>query len=475
MLGRFDAARDDALASRIGVASDWRAYFTAAKAAYSLGDYRASRDFVDRALEQNPNGPGLQREHERCMARLREEEHGQYDFSALLASLSPENVHMDVANFLGNTVVRSSPHHGNGLFAARDLKVGDIVFVEKAAVMPNQYIPDRASAALYANMVLQLYNNPSLASSVLALYGGDIERTRAEGQVIDGVPVVNIYLVENIRQMNCFSCPVSTFEETKPASRTGDRQAKGLWRHGSYLNHSCVPNTMRAFVGDVFISRACREIRAGDELFQQYVPVRADWDARQERYSGWGFECACMLCAAEKASPRERREKRLALLYQIEKLGHKKPAAGGGLVSEAAIRTVNRLAQQLDELHEAEVYGDTLPRLALVFPHLWLLRAHRGRKNHAKVVAYALRVLRDFGFPAKTSADGAPVGIMEALRRPGDASLMTIHVVSALKFAGEAYQAMGQQRQADEFLQAARFGYLLMTGFENDLSAIDED
>jgi len=375
-MGRYDYAKDDALASLTGAPTDWRAYFNAAKAAYGLYHYKESGRFFELALEKNPNAPGLRKEYERCLARLHEEAECDYDFPAMLASLSPQHVHLDHANFFGKTVVRQSPHHGQGLFAAQDIPSGDIVVVEKATIMPNQYIPARASASLFANMVRQLYDNPSLATIVLDLFGGDEHpRTGAEGTIVDGVPVVDVFLIEGIRLKNCFSCPVSTLEETKPDSRTNDVQAKGLWRYASYLNHSCVPNTQRSFVGDIFILRACRDIAAGEELYQQYVPVRSSLDARQERYAPWGFQCACPLCAGEALSPRPRRDKRLDLLYEMEKFGHKK-ASRNSIVPDAAIRTMERMVRQLEDMHEPEVY-DGLPRLMLVFSLMWLIRAYR--------------------------------------------------------------------------------------------------
>ena len=65
----------------------------------------------------------------------------------------------------------------------------------------------------------------------------------------------------------------------------------------------------------------------------------------------------------------------MELLYEIEKLGHKK-GSRNSLVPDAAIRTMERMAKQLEELHEPEVY-DGLPRLTLVFPMMWLIRAYR--------------------------------------------------------------------------------------------------
>jgi hypothetical protein len=45
----------------------------------------------------------------------------------------------------------------------------------------------------------------------------------------------------------------------------------GFWRKAAYLNHSCVPNCSRAFIGDMMIIRATCFIPAGTELTHQYL------------------------------------------------------------------------------------------------------------------------------------------------------------------------------------------------------------
>ncbi|KAK0730198.1 hypothetical protein B0H67DRAFT_503450 [Lasiosphaeris hirsuta] len=470
ILGRYDAAKADALASRTGNPSDWKAYYNAGRAAYGLCEYRTSKEHLEMALKLNASGSGVRKEYERCLARLREEEMGDYDFYAMFSLLNPQNVHLDVGSFLRRTAIADSKHHGKGLFATEDIKVGDIVFAEKACLMPNQYEPARASAALYAMMVRQLCDNPSLAQTVLKLYPGEVERTGAEGAIVDGVPVVDVFLVEGIRTKNCFSLPLSTLEDTKPSMREG-RQAKGLWVHASHMNHSCVPNTMRSFLGDVLISRATRNISSGEEIFQQYVPVKPLADLRNQQYKeGWGFECACPLCDGERQSLESILEKRKEALVAVEKVCNKK-LPSKGLIPDASIRAVDRLAKALEDLHEPEVY-DNLPRLTLIYPSNWLVGAHRGRKNWSKVVRYGIKVLRNFGFktPADESESWNP---MDIYTESGNASLMTIHVVAALRRLAEAYEALGHKDMAKRSLEAAEFGYMLVTGFKNDLSGMD--
>ncbi|KAL2157965.1 hypothetical protein VTH06DRAFT_4774 [Thermothelomyces fergusii] len=487
ILGRYDAAKEDALASLTGTpARDWRACYNAGRAAYGLCEYRESEELLSRALEMtepgSQNHEKVSRELERCRARLREETTGEYDFAAMWASLGPRSVHLDRGSFLTNTRVGESARYGGGrgLFATRDLAAGELVLVEKATLMPNQYEPSRASAALYALMVRQLCDNPSLAGPVLGLYDGGYERTGAEGTLVDGVPVVDVFLVESIRTKNCFGGPRSTVDDTRPGGGAGRSlpdgsrgTGKGLWAHASRANHSCVPNTMRSFVGDMLIIRATRDIKAGEELFQQYMPVRTVVDVRNAQLrETWGFECSCELCARESRSPERMLARRKELVAAIERQCSKK-APGRELVPDAAIRAVDRLTRQLDEAHEPDVYADGVPRLTLVYPCNWLVAAHRGRKNHAKVVRYALQVLRAFGFrtPREPADDWDPRAMYAA---SGSTALMTVYVVAALRNLAEAYSALGHDDMAQRCVDAAKLGYTIVTGFENDLSLLDK-
>ncbi len=485
-------------------ATDWRALLTAAKATYGLCRYAESRSFFERALAANTAArkdsgkavdAALQREHVRCLARLREEDEGgdaAYDFPAMYASLSLQNhqVHLDRGSFLRRTAVRPSAFHGNGLFATEAIAPGELVFVEKAAFMPNQYYePARASAALYATMVRQMCDNPSLAAEVLLpLYGGDLARTGREGTLVDGVPVVDVFLAENIRLKNCFSAPLATLDDTRPETAGAGRatpalMAKGLWKHASYLNHSCVPNTMRSFLGDMLISRAVRPIAAGEELFQQYMPVKVDLGARRaELQAGWGFVCACPLCTGEAAvipgsgipaATAAGHAARRRLLAAAEKLASKH--APQKFPPDAAVRAMEKLARQIEASYDAEppaVYGPGRPRLGLVYPVMWLQRAHRCRRHHAKVAHYAVQTLRCFGFchPPRAAQPAAAMYSATA-----EATLHTIHVVTALAHGGEAHRALGNDADAEAFDAAAQLGFRIVTGFSEDLDVINED
>lgn len=465
-LGKFDDAKADALASLTGASADWKSYVIAGRAAYGLRDYQTSHDHLQRALDLNPGASSVKRELERCEARLGEASHGEYDFRKMYEALSPRSVHVDCASFTSRTQIADSKLHGRGLFAREKIKAGELVFCEKSLIMPNQYEPSRASAALYAMMVRQLIENPTLAASILRLDGGSHARTGQEGTIVDGAPVVDVWLAEAIRRRNCFSAPLSTRDETRPRPGAASvSQTKGLWPHASHMNHSCVPNTVRSFLGDVLVSRALRDIEAGEELLQSYANIKAQYGRRQAEFRGWGFECTCELCGCEARSTEDRAARRVQLLAQIEKLANKKPPKG--MLPEATIRSMEKMTRELEEGHEDEVY-DGIPRLMLIYPTMWLLEAYKGRNNHAKVVATASRVLRNFGF--KTEDEDVLACLRGGREMP---SVLTIHVVTALRDAAHAYASLGKTDESSQFEDVARRAYMLLTGFEDDLSLLE--
>lgn len=482
-LGRFDDAQADALASCAEGSVDWKPHFTAGRAAYGLRRYQDSHDHFRRALELSPGGSSsIRRELERCQARLSEEKHGSYDFRKMHEALGPRNVHLDHATFTARVQVADSPLHGRGLFAREHIRAGELVFCEKAALMPNQYDPSRASAALYATLVRQLYDNPSLAAGVLELQaGGDLDhhpRSGLEGTLVDGVPVVDVWLAEAIRRTNCLSAPLSTRDETRPRGARGvsQRTTKGLWPHAARMNHSCVPNTARSFLGDMLVARATRDVAPGEELLHDYTAGalrarRAQRQAELRRACGL-VACACELCAGEARSSasEEGDARRTELLARMEKLASKRPPRG--IVAEAAVRSMEKMAREMEEAHEPEVY-DGLPRLMLVYPTMWLLEAYKGRRNHAKVVATALRVLRNFGFVFREEDGGRDAGDLFCRREQDMPSVLTIHVVTSLRDAAQACGSMGREEDAQKFQEAAKRGYMMLTGFEDDLSLLE--
>jgi hypothetical protein len=81
-----------------------------------------------------------------------------------------------------------------------------------------------------------------------------------------------------------------------------------------------------------------------------------------------------------------------------------------------------------------------------------------------------MKVLRNFGF--KVPDESEVWDPREIFAHSGNATLMTVHVVTALRRLAEAYQALGHKEMADRCTEAAEFGYMVVTGFKNDMATL---
>jgi len=193
--------------------------------------------------------------------------------------------------------------------------------------------------------------------------------------------------------------------------------------------------------------------------------------------ASWGFACGCRLCAAEAQSSAQQHARRRDVLQEIagvirkqeEKDNMRKQGSNINTNTEnttlapphSVLRTVEKLSRKLEELHEEQVYG-TLPRLALVWPTMWLLGAYRGMRNHAKTLKWAAQALRNFGFlqPAGTGEqDWAIFG-----REP--VGITTFEAAKALRHARDANLALGRAEAAGQCDDASKLAWRILVGFE---------
>lgn len=76
----------------------------------------------------------------------------------------------------------------------------------------------------------------------------------------------------------------------------------GIWLLSSRINHSCYINCQRAYIGNMQIVRAARDLPAGTELLIDYrTPGPFQTHAAvQDRLKSYGFTCTCPICQVKK-------------------------------------------------------------------------------------------------------------------------------------------------------------------------------
>tara|TARA_R110002003_G_scaffold351_22_gene19059 strand:- start:1850 stop:3805 length:1956 start_codon:yes stop_codon:yes gene_type:complete len=385
LLNQMDAVITDAKASLIGKDDqrskelDSKAYFRAGSAAYSLGQWEEAKRFFEEQQKLAPNDKDAKAFLKRITIRLREQDSGTHDFTKLRVNLSKARSRVDSATFLGNTEVKDSANKGRGLFATRNVAAGQLIMCEKAfcvvwghereamTAMTYDIRDDRIRVSpigLSKAIVQKLLSNSSQITRVLDLYGdynGD-DRTKSDHQ---DDPVVDVFRIHDIMSRNAFG-PGNQFGEE------GARNAStGLWIHAAYINHSCIPNAKKEYIGDLMIVRATRAISAGEEIFHAY-DESSDYETRQAALmTTWGFECKCALCVAEKKDSPEVRRKREELRGEADAFVAREHWANA---KRLTIVKAQRIAKGIDDTYNADRYKE-LPKMAGSSIQEWLSKA----------------------------------------------------------------------------------------------------
>jgi len=386
-LHRYDEAKTDALASIINDDNDpkhkdlnSKAHSRAGTAAYNSGDYTEAKRLFASKLNLSPGDKEANTYVRAIEARLKEQDIGSYDFKKIRANLSQTRSRIDVASYTGKTAVKATANAGRGLFATQDIKANDLIICEKAFCVVWAHEPTKAwtamtydlrdnqmratPAGLHRAVVQKLLNNPSQVEKVLDLFG-DYTGFGKKLHTQDGSSIMDTFQIHDIIARNAFG-PGGQFGE-----EDATKASAGLWVYAAYINHSCLPNAEKEYIGDLMLVRATRDIKAGEEIYHAY-DESADYDARQQSLMRtWGFKCECALCAVEKEEKLEMRAKRRELEKDAyDFVMRETPQNAKRLV----VVKMKKLKKRLEETYDEKKYKD-LPRRAMVNVDLWLQAA----------------------------------------------------------------------------------------------------
>ncbi|KAL8823300.1 MAG: hypothetical protein Q9191_005988 [Dirinaria sp. TL-2023a] len=414
-LGAYDQALEDAGYSRNASDNSEKGFYRAARSLYELGRFDESNDTYSSLLARFPHSAEAPKELTRTKSRLREAKHGDYNFEAMYEAAEKTPPNIDCATYLGPIAVKASEGRDRGFFTTKDVVAGELLLCEKAfaycwAETGGSTAGSKSSllintstnrmtmgtqASLITDVVQKIRRVPSVMPDVTSLFCGGYQAVQ-EAQV-DGLPVIDTFLIERIICLNCFGCPrTSSKSHSEKAGKSKDEtkgnafHTSGLFINASYINHSCYSNVRRSFIGDMMIVRATRNIPADTEItFWYSAPEpKSSYTRTQEKLSNWGFQCACSICKDKKATRKQTVTKRNGLLRDL------KDAIGarGGL----DLAKAERLLAALEKTYS--VPASEVPRLALWDPYLLLTRACSANQEPEKVIQTAWKVLASLGF-----------------------------------------------------------------------------
>lgn len=97
--------------------------------------------------------------------------------------------------------------------------------------------------------------------------------------------------------------------------------SSGIWTMASYINHSCLSNARRSFIGDMMIVRASRDLPPNTEItFWYKSPMVRDPNELPVNLQHWGFRCDCILCQDTQSTGRSVLSNRNRIAIEVQKL-----------------------------------------------------------------------------------------------------------------------------------------------------------
>jgi hypothetical protein len=158
----------------------------------------------------------------------------------------------------------------------------------------------------------------------------------------------------------------------------------------SRINHSCISNVRRSFIGDLQIIRARCDIPADTELTFWYKVPTGDHYKMQKGLEHWGFQCKCAICLDSKNTPKKLLKRRNDLLGDLK-----------ATLNAANVNTV-KAERILDTISQTYKHPPTdVPRLVLREPYATLASIYAKQGNAEKVTAMSLKALESLGFIIK--------------------------------------------------------------------------
>ena len=163
----------------------------------------------------------------------------------------------------------------------------------------------------------------------------------------------------------------------------------GIWPKASYINHSCDSNARRAFVGDMMIVRATRDLVAETEItFWYQIPVASEYNERQKKFQQWDFKCDCTMCQDDQTTKKSILAKRKSLRDDMLKYfqsGKRTDAAKIEAILVTIAATYTRPAFEV-------------PHLSIWDSQLALANMYMQQNQPVKVIDSALGVLASLGY-----------------------------------------------------------------------------
>lgn len=283
---------------------------------------------------------------------------------------------------------------------------------------------------------------------------------------------MNRFLVERIISTNVFGCPISSLnshiESCDRSSPTGNKIGEqkghhscGIWTHASYINHSCTSTARRAFIGNMMIIRASRDMEAGSEITFCYSSPNAIMSAKDvdKAHKHWDFVCGCAICVDVRATSAVIHTKREKLIEEVKRaFNFNSPTA-----RHFELEKIKHLLEKLSKTYAQP--AEDVPRLSLWDLQLTMTRIYASQNKADKTMEFAVKVLTSLGFVV-VGADSSQT--LFTIVRWG---LLVDNLVETFLHARTAFTAMKAMEDSARAEEYAKTTFKILVGEDESFDA----
>ncbi|KJX98290.1 TPR domain-containing protein [Zymoseptoria brevis] len=454
-----------------------KAFYRAGCAAYQLRKFQLAKSEFQKALQCATYDDDAIRELVRTERRLREQETGTYTFDDMVETVKRKQRRLDHADYDLKVISRQSKTGGNGLFANESIKAGELVLCEKAyAVAFNDENETESTVIINMNrdtmsmgthatrlvsVMHKLMHNPEQASKFSKLYDGGYQ-PKSITSLVDGVVPVDNFQVQAALEVNGFGCPATATALGGDEDPSGNGVSTGVWITASLINHDCIGNAQRSFIGDFMIVRATKDIAKDEEILQRYKNETDNYDEFQKTVQqSWGFKCKCRLCVAESKTSGQQRKHRVGLLIKAKEFLVDNDLDRTTAPAKAMVTQAEKLWKRIDQSYDDKHFVHGLPRLGLHDLAHWLCMAHLLQHSDKLTVReWATRCLHSQGLMIEM-VDGK-LTIDRKLARPD------ITGVHAATYMASTYEEEDVKTQFEDLAKELyQIGHGVMYGYNS--------
>lgn len=271
------------------------------------------------------------------------------------------------------------------------------------------------------------------------------------------------FVTQRISELNAFGSSRTTLEDHRKERVARDLLrirfgSSGIWPVASRMNHSCYVSCQRSYIGDMQIVRAARDLPAGAELLIDYrspLPYQT-YEEVQDMLFGYGFTCACDICAIRKAMCPKAFDELKDLQNELQEMlfGDRAPDA----YHVAAVQRVDmkRAEGILERMVSKFPPGPV--RLELCEPFTVIGGSMLGHHRPVDAIRLIVRGLRLVGF--EVTATVLPRAEFRITRW----GYVPEHIPMALMTLFGAYRCLGATAACDEIRRYARVAYSIHMG-----------